>query len=328
MPKRTNPFQRLVRAIEAQIAPPGSTVTESAMLRDRNGNLREVDILVVGKSGIREVRWAIECQDRARKGDSPWIDALIGKYQDIPEIDMVVAVAERGFTKPAEKKARAHRIRTLRLDGGRLHAWVREILSRADGPSGIPGLVKFTATHLRPLSIEFRAAVASGQSVEVRFEDGVEDPNGHRRGFEAVAQSYLDASATRDQLKAIDPDATGIRVDVNVPLEDWHVVDVGGNRHPLDGFVMTVQRVRDSVDIPLRQASYGDAHTSTGQGMLREIELTVTSVQTKEAPEQAPLAVSVHPTRPLGQRVNIPWKLSVWRQPHEPRPDRAGPERA
>jgi hypothetical protein len=49
MPKRSTPFQAIVRLVRQHFAEPGIAVTESKLLRDAVlGNEREVDIVIEG----------------------------------------------------------------------------------------------------------------------------------------------------------------------------------------------------------------------------------------------------------------------------------------
>lgn len=110
MPRRSNEFQRLVRAIYVVMATiEGGKVTESAILYEPNGTPREVDILLEASIYDSPLRIAVECRDRSRKSDIEWIDGLIGKYRDLP-VHKVIAVSRRGFSATAAEKAVAARI--------------------------------------------------------------------------------------------------------------------------------------------------------------------------------------------------------------------------
>ena len=116
MPKRSNFFQRLIFVIEqSMVDVPGTTVRESVLLGDqRTGEEREVDILIESVISRYPVRIAIECRNYRRKCDVTWIEQLVSKYADLL-VDKVVAVSRRGFSGPAEEKARQHGIETLSL---------------------------------------------------------------------------------------------------------------------------------------------------------------------------------------------------------------------
>lgn len=71
MPERTNEFQQLMHYIYSQMVPEGATVTESALLKERNSNSeREVDILIEHEIAGTKLRMAVECRDRSRRDSS------------------------------------------------------------------------------------------------------------------------------------------------------------------------------------------------------------------------------------------------------------------
>jgi hypothetical protein len=115
MPRRSNEFQRLIRRIYRQLVPAGASVTESAMLRERDSATeREIDVLITLPLADSQITIAVECRDRGRAADVEWVDALIGKYRDLA-IDRIVAVSRAGFTSGAKEKAESNRIETRTL---------------------------------------------------------------------------------------------------------------------------------------------------------------------------------------------------------------------
>jgi hypothetical protein len=118
----------MIRRIYQQLAPQGVTVTESAEFSERHTQAkREIDILLEVPAVGEKVRIAVECRDHARPADVTWIDALVGKYRDLP-VDRVVAVARSGFTPEAAKKALANRIETKSLKEGLQADWPVELI--------------------------------------------------------------------------------------------------------------------------------------------------------------------------------------------------------
>ena len=116
MPKRSNDFQSLIKFIYDRITPETGTVTESAMVYDKDATtLREVDILIEHKLSGHDIKIAIECRDRARKDTVEWIDGLIGKISSL-DVHKVVAISKKGFTETAVAKAESHGIDTLSLE--------------------------------------------------------------------------------------------------------------------------------------------------------------------------------------------------------------------
>jgi len=106
MPKRSNEFQRLVAFIYDCIKPDGGTVTESAMVVDREANTeREVDILVENKVAGHQIKIAIECRDRSRKESVEWVDSIICKVKSL-DLNKVVAVSSEGFSDVTTESSR------------------------------------------------------------------------------------------------------------------------------------------------------------------------------------------------------------------------------
>jgi hypothetical protein len=123
MPKRTNDFQSLVKAIYEQIVPAGGLVIESAEVWDKEaGILREVDILVSYDYAGHEFSFIVECRDRSRKETVEWIDGLVGKTKAL-HVAKVIAVSSSGFASSAIKKAKENGIETLTLKEAEEHDW-------------------------------------------------------------------------------------------------------------------------------------------------------------------------------------------------------------
>jgi hypothetical protein len=128
MPKRTNPFQKLVAAVFASMARDGSmSITESAMLPDLNGTLREIDLLLEATILGTQIRFAIECRYHKRKQGIEWIDGLIGKYQDLP-VDKIFAVSGSGFSTSVLEKARRFRIEIITPEDCLERDWNAELI--------------------------------------------------------------------------------------------------------------------------------------------------------------------------------------------------------
>ena len=97
MPKRTNPFQQLVHLIEGQLVSHEATVTESREFTDQvTEQPREVDIVIETKVGTHPFVIGIECVDRNRPMDAPWIEQIHNKHQDLGDIDKTIVVSKSG----------------------------------------------------------------------------------------------------------------------------------------------------------------------------------------------------------------------------------------
>lgn len=106
-------FQQLVATVEAALGS-NANVQSPAKIRDRDGVVREVDVLIEFTHAWRTHRIGIECRRRIRPQGVDWIDEIVGKYRNL-SMDKVVAVSESGFTEPAMTKARANNIEALTL---------------------------------------------------------------------------------------------------------------------------------------------------------------------------------------------------------------------
>jgi hypothetical protein len=123
MSKQSNDFQRLVKRIYNQIVPLGAKVTESAMVWDKSAETqREVDILVEYSYAGHPCNFVVECRDRSKKDSVEWIDGLIGKVRDL-QVDKVIAVSSSGFSKSAQRKARAVNIETISMKDAEAIDW-------------------------------------------------------------------------------------------------------------------------------------------------------------------------------------------------------------
>jgi len=93
MPRRTNPFQRIIFLIQQQLSPLGANVEQSVLLPNRAGSRpTEVDILVTLGGEAPPRRIGIECQNERRGATVEWIRELWGKYR-LLDVSEVVAVA-------------------------------------------------------------------------------------------------------------------------------------------------------------------------------------------------------------------------------------------
>ena len=148
MPKRTNDFQSLIATIYDQVTAENGTVSESAMVFDRDANiLREVDVLVEYRYAHHNFKLVIECRDRARKDTVEWIDALIGKLSSLA-VDKIVAVSKEGFTEAAKTKATMHGIEVLTVEEAVEQDWERFSIK--------PGVSILSDENYRLHDVQFR----------------------------------------------------------------------------------------------------------------------------------------------------------------------------
>lgn len=171
MPKRSNDFQRLVKAIyDAVASVEGGTVTECAVLREPSGTPREVDVLLEASLYGHPLRIAVECRDRSRKSDIEWIDALVGKYRNLA-VQKIIAVSRRGFSAPAQEKATQGGIETRSLDECADTDWSSEFIKIGVGEFTFSPQVESVTIELFPAA-DFPLAL----------ESTIENPDGRSLG--------------------------------------------------------------------------------------------------------------------------------------------------
>lgn len=101
MPKRSTPFQAIVRLVREHFAQPGVTITESKFLRDAIAGIdREVDIVIEGEFDGEPMVVSIEVNERARRAGLPWVQEMLSKHRNMPT-NRLILVSKAGFTRPA-----------------------------------------------------------------------------------------------------------------------------------------------------------------------------------------------------------------------------------
>jgi hypothetical protein len=225
VPARSNDFQAVVYFIKRHLAA-DATVTESAQLPDRvTGQMREVDVLVMGHIAGHPLRIGIECRSRSRKDPVSWVEEMRAKHDDLPT-DRLVLVSASGFSKAAATKAAHYGIeivtpgKPIADDGplarlGRPQVEFRDVIHEGvvalhggielDGQSLTteldPRHVLFASdgTELGPLSrlvvsivqrVDLRAAVAAAQDGDERLVIQESRPRLHQSGY-APVEVYL-----------------------------------------------------------------------------------------------------------------------------------------
>ena len=154
MPKRSTPFQAIVRHVRQHLLAPGVTVTESKILRDAVlGIGREVDVVIEGTLDGEPVVISMEVRERSRPADLPWVQEMLGKHQDLPT-NRLILVSKSGFTKQALVQVAAQ--------AGRVQALTPEFDFGGDQP------------FVKRVILDNLSYTTTGCSVLVRLSDGEE----------------------------------------------------------------------------------------------------------------------------------------------------------
>ncbi len=115
MPKRSNTFQRLIKFLH-KYKTPDVEIIESCELKERiSGEKREVDICLKSKVGDYSIIISIECIDKTRKADKPWVEMMKAKHEKL-ETNSLVLVSKKGFYKPALDLCKEYGIKAYTIE--------------------------------------------------------------------------------------------------------------------------------------------------------------------------------------------------------------------
>lgn len=172
MPKRTNAFQKLVLRITQHFSSKTAVVSESKMLWDEEAKApREIDILIEEKVGAHSILIGIECTAKSSPVGLKEIEQLHAKHKNLG-ISKTVIVSLHGFTKTAQRVAKARNIDALPL-------------SRAlncDWPKYMEPFRKFEIGHLaaRASEVEFEVTPEAGANgFDASYPVYVKTEHGH-----------------------------------------------------------------------------------------------------------------------------------------------------
>jgi hypothetical protein len=276
MPARSNEFQQLIRDIERQLNTT-ARVTESLMLADATGDVREIDVAIEFTSGTHAVRIAVECRDHARRADVTWIEQLRGKYETM-DVDKIVAVSRGGFTKGAIVKARTYHIRALSLEDAEHEDWGE--MRRAASVT-----VMLQRQIVRRVDVTFADGTVVLDIEGPRLDECiVQPPGGAGRTMQQVLNATLrDKTILEKALQALKAGGgtTGIRFE----FAGWDLLQPDGTVRALDHAALLVQNVvTEEATIKLQRARYGGADVRFGEAEFSETR--VKAVMARPAGQQ------------------------------------------
>lgn len=131
MPKRSTPFQAIVRLVREHFAQSGVTITESKLLRDAvTGYKPEVDIVIEGELDGEPMVISVEVIEHSRKATIEWVHRMLRKHRDLPT-NRLLLVSKSGFSRQA--------LVAIEKEAGRVQALTPEIVE-VDGEPVIKSL--------------------------------------------------------------------------------------------------------------------------------------------------------------------------------------------
>lgn len=258
MPKRTNDFQRLIALIEQSLSSDGVEILESAEIEEYGAG-RECDILIKAQVNRHPVTIALECRDHQRPQTLEWIDALDGKYRDLP-VDSIVAVSSSGFTAQAAEKARRLGIRALSFQEAMQKDWPTHARRAAS---------RWFRYHVVRFDTSFNYRGAEPEMTDATFRTA-QVVNGTGESIETVADiveslfedakdalNYSLPQAANDIVAADGPFSRVLHVSYDV--EDRFVLDATGGRYELRGVMLTLLCEFEILHSAERHFIYNDA---------------------------------------------------------------------
>lgn len=253
MPKRSNAFQKLIFLVNQQLAKHGHVV-ESPLLTDTvTGELREVDVLIETSIAGYEIKLAIECIDRKRKADTPWIEGILQKHKNLPT-DKLILVSRSGFSVAALKKAEFYNLPVFTLEDAIEQDWLHKIQSLTISS------LKFSITNYTFQLIDtLENATIGGPLVFY-------DPEGHPGDLISIIRtdiiSNLEVNKFLHNLLIDKKDSKEIvlAVDLTTGINRlWYILDSAGKKHRIKWFRMHVGVTRSETTKDVGYSKYGDS---------------------------------------------------------------------
>lgn len=239
MAKSGKSLEQLVWAIQDAVKDsPNISVHTNVLLKDVSGINREIDVLVENRNISPTFRVAFECKDYNKKVDVQIVDAVVGKFMDIPDIHDRVIVSSLGYTKSAEIKAASHNVQLFTLS--------KIPLDKILLPS-TPILSDTMKTV--PIDVSFILVDASvpQESTLIHISETIEDVNKYMKLFYANPPRY-------DEIKLMELGERFAQNDLD-PIQDDLVMEV---TPPLmarlrDGTSSYIQAIVYHVEISINQ---------------------------------------------------------------------------
>jgi hypothetical protein len=112
MPARSNEFQRLVFAIQRQLADYARVRESQFLINRKTGSAREVDIVVEVDIAGSTLVISVECTAVNRPVEVGWVERMSAKHQALPT-NKLILLSKSGFTKDAITTAEIEGIEVL-----------------------------------------------------------------------------------------------------------------------------------------------------------------------------------------------------------------------
>lgn len=292
MPKRSNPFQRLVKIIERQLWPEAQ-LSESAKIGGR-----EIDILIEHKAGGTDFRIAVECRDRKRKESIEWIDDLLGKYsrdpgqEVVPAAHKVIAVSSSGFSEKAHRKAEESdlgiELLTLKeaekVEWGKFKLLSEEVTVRKI--TVIPSTKIGLTTPPADLSTKLRLMEEGTPGADQIFLSGAEQKSVTEYALELINDRSSEPHVMREVASKLERTDRRLHqgkgfMSLKVPLRNKNV-ELGDNRggsYALRSVTYHFAYIVNEEQLSLMETAYRDVRTFSDSDNLFDVDFSVALVE-------------------------------------------------
>lgn len=287
MPKRTNPFQQLIHAIELQLHPEAH-ILESKFLPDwAIGDEREADI-VIETDGDASTMRVIECRDHTRPQSIEWIDQMYGKHKR--EAHCLVLVSQSGFTASAKRKAKALGITTITFEEAKEVDWTQVAgkqtrVQVALAEIQVEGIAVFPPLNAACLDARTLQCVTHGEEVQG-----------------SVYKVALDILQTPTEIGTImktcsTPGKYFYPCIYQFP-EGSSIIDEAGERHAIEQLkIAVVVEVKERLSVNMQHGSYDGTQVAYGSISYNDENGLLTVVETVEQPLSADLVLTKSKTK-------------------------------
>ena len=291
MPKRSNPFQRLIYTIQHSVTA-DAVVTESKMLPNiRTGSPVEVDIVIEAETGTIPMIIGIECTATGRPATVEWVREMSGKHQDLPT-DKLVLVSQSGFSSEAEEIAQAHNVEVITLREAEAFDWSQMVNQLTNNPN-----LRIAKFQIRNMSWGIKFDQAEKERFAARddlaFSEGSEiyDSDGKLLGtIQQLWNSMLREKSIVERVmrRWIKEQKENFKLTWSAK-EGTQIADAAGEHYRIRAIILDGYCEVESTPVSLAPATYGKTQVAYGKvpdifsGSTGEVTVLFTEQEGEEA---------------------------------------------
>lgn len=283
MAKRGKALEQLVKAIqEAMKDSPSTHVSSNVKIKDKNGVLRECDVVVESYAQGLPFVLVFECKEYKVPIDVKVVDAFIGKCADLPNVNKKVIVSTTGFTQNAAIKASANGVVLCSLENVNVQDLLLDTVVKIPVPKVEMG--KNLQLVLKE-DIDFSTLVYPIAFYAISTNQKVNIGN--------VIQNYLVASETVAVLvrEYLLQDKQCLYKIISMGFENGvYILDVSGKRHILERLLIPIKVEFDFIEsdvVKQQKMQQGNVNIKVAEHDFGALDFSCISIQANEEPPRA-----------------------------------------